>query len=190
MGKYSQQVQDNKTAAKAKASNVRVHFKNAVEVAAAIKGKSLERAQAYLQNVLQHKEAIPFTHFKGGRGRHAQAKNLKTPGSTVGWPKHAVKAVLDLLTNAKANADSKSLDAGNLVVTHVQANQAPKGRRRTYRAHGRINAYMSVPSHLEVIVKEKAAEGVEKNGDKAAPRLFKKKLAARFRVKEGGGVSA
>jgi hypothetical protein len=84
----------------------------AVEVAAAIRGMPLKRAQAYLDNVLEHKEAIPFQTFKGGRGRHAQAKNLRVPGSLVGWPKAAVKAVQNLLANATANAESKALDLG------------------------------------------------------------------------------
>lgn len=34
---------------------------------------------------------------------------------------------------------SKGLDVDHLVVDHLQVNQAPKTRRRTYRAHGRIN---------------------------------------------------
>lgn len=33
----------------------------------------------------------------------------------------------------------KGLDAENLIVSHAQTNRAPKQRRRTYRAHGRIN---------------------------------------------------
>jgi ribosomal protein L22 len=33
----------------------------------------------------------------------------------------------------------KGLDADHLVIDHFQVNQAPKTRRRTYRAHGRIN---------------------------------------------------
>lgn len=37
----------------------------------------------------------------------------------------------------------------------LQVNQAQKQRRRTYRAHGRINPYMCSPSHIELILKEK-----------------------------------
>merc|ERR1719248_512483 len=33
-----------------------------------------------------------------------------------------------------AHANTKQLDAENLVVSHVQINKAPNGRRRTYRA--------------------------------------------------------
>ena len=172
--------------ARAKGNNLRVHFKNVVEVAAAVRGKTLERAQAYLQNVLEHKEAIPVTNSKGGRGRHAQAKNLKAPGSLVFWPKNATKVVVDLLSNARANAEAKGLDVASLVVSHAQANQAPKGRRRTYRAHGRIGPYMSVPAHVELVLAPAPAAPVEKpEAAGATPRLFKKRLAARFYVQEG-----
>ena len=33
----------------------------------------------------------------------------------------------------------KGLDTENLYINHGQTNRAPKQRRRTYRAHGRIN---------------------------------------------------
>lgn len=66
-----------------------------------------------------------------------------------------MKHLLDILTNAESNAEVKSLDTENLYVTHIQVNQAQKGRRRTYRAHGRINAYMSNPCHVEVVLSEK-----------------------------------
>ena len=33
----------------------------------------------------------------------------------------------------------QGLDVDSLVVEHIQVNAAPKMRRRTYRAHGRIN---------------------------------------------------
>jgi ribosomal protein L22 len=33
----------------------------------------------------------------------------------------------------------KGLDVEALVVKHIQVNQAMKQRRRTYRAHGRVN---------------------------------------------------
>ena len=215
--------------AKAKGVDLRVHFKNVVEVAAAVRGMKLERAKAYLNNVLEKSEAIPIRVSKGGRGRHAQAKAFKTPGSLCFWPKNATRAVLDLLTNAEANAETKvrarsenprrldslctiplafaaaappiaptlpspeyhqGLDAEKLVVSHAQANQAPKGRRRTYRAHGRIGPYMSVPAHVELMLKETSDEKVPKAQPKGAvPRLFRKRLVARgLRVAEGGGA--
>lgn len=58
--------------------------------------------------------------------------------SKARWPVKSAQYILSLLKNAEANADTKGLDTGNLVVKRIQVNQAPKQRRRTYRAHGRV----------------------------------------------------
>jgi large subunit ribosomal protein L17e len=132
-----------------------VHFKNTCESAAAIRGMSLVKAKAYLEAVIDHKRCIPFLRFNGGVGRTAQAKN---EGNSIGqgrWPKKSCEFLLGLLRNAESNAELKGLEVDNLWVSHVQVNQAQRGRRRTYRAHGRINAYMSSPCHIELIVSEK-----------------------------------
>lgn len=36
-------------------------------------------------------------------------------------------------------AQVKGLDTENMYISHIQVNKAQKQRRRTYRAHGRIN---------------------------------------------------
>merc|ERR1712140_31100 len=63
--------------------------------------------------------------------------------------------LLQLLKNAESNAEYKGLDPDHLVIEHGQVNRAPKMRRRTYRAHGRINPYMSSPCHIEICLVEK-----------------------------------
>ena len=55
------------------------------------------------------------------------------------WPVKSATFLLDLLKNAEANAEVKGLDSASLTVSHIQVNQAPKQRRRTYRAHGRVS---------------------------------------------------
>ncbi len=40
---------------------------------------------------------------------------------------------------ANVSFQVQGLDVENLLVSHIQVNRAPKLRRRTYRAHGRIN---------------------------------------------------
>merc|ERR1711933_157749 len=150
MGRYAAEP-DNAT--KAKGSNLRVHFKNTREAAQAIKKMPLHRATTYLKNVMSKKEIIPFTRYMGGVGRHAQAK---VHGTSQGrWPKKSAEFLLHLLKNAESNAEYKGLDADHLVVDHIQVNRAPKMRRRTYRAHGRINPYMSSPCHIELCLVEK-----------------------------------
>lgn len=65
-------------------------------------------------------------------------------------------------------------------------NQAPKMRRRTYRAHGRINAYMSSPAHIEIMAEEKNQE-IVKEKEKEPLKLSKKRAAQLNKVKVGGG---
>ena len=135
-----------------------------------------------------HNSPLPrrFTKFTGGCGRHAQGKLRNAAGDKVRWPQKATKIVLDLLKNAEANAEMKGLDADELVVKHSQANRAQKQRRRTYRAHGRINPYMSSPAHIEIVLC-KAADPVKKAPEEAKPVKLSRKQSARLRIKAGGG---
>ncbi|MCO5581774.1 hypothetical protein L7F22_035663 [Adiantum nelumboides] len=86
--------------------------------------------ERYLEDVIAHKQTIPFRCFCGGVGQ---------------------------LKNAESNAETKSLDVDKLYVSHIQVNKAQKQRRRTYRARGRINPYMSSPYHIELVFAEKEA---------------------------------
>merc|ERR1719247_3829803 len=114
---------------------------------------TLRSAQSYLEDVCEKKQCIPFRKYKGCIGRTPQAKAFKM--SQGRWPVKSVKILLDLLRNAESNADFKNLDADNLTIQHIQVNAAQQGRRRTYRAHGRINPYQSSPCHVEMILQEK-----------------------------------
>lgn len=99
----------------------------------------LVKAERYLNDVIAHKQAVAFTRYNGGVGRHAQGHMVKAPGNQCRWPEAACKFFLVLLTNLKANGEAKGLNAKDLKISHVQVNHAPVMRRRTYRAHGRIS---------------------------------------------------
>merc|ERR1712091_773151 len=152
---YARTVENEAESCKAKGSNLRVHFKNTRETAQAIKGMMLRKAVAYLTHVVEHKEAIPFRRYCGGVGRTSQAKNAGSTNGQARWPKKSAKFMLNLLSNAEANAELKSLDMDKLKISHIQVNKAVQNRRRTYRAHGRINPYMSHPCHVELILSQK-----------------------------------
>lgn len=66
------------------------------------------------------------------------------------WPVKSAKFLLNLLKNAESNAAGNEIDTDGLVIRNIQVQQAPKTRRRTYRAHGRINPYQGHPCHIEV----------------------------------------
>ncbi|KAI4340643.1 hypothetical protein MLD38_025456 [Melastoma candidum] len=132
MVKYSREPENPTKSCKARGSDLRVHFKNTRETAFAIRKLPLAKAKRYLEDVLAHKQAIPFRRF----------------------------------CRAESNAEVKGLDVDTLYISHIQVNQAQKQRRRTYRAHGRINPYMSSPCHIKLILSEKE-EAVRKEPDAA-----------------------
>ncbi|KAG8695930.1 60S ribosomal protein L17 [Ceratobasidium sp. 394] len=115
--------------------------------------------------------------FSGGVGRASQAKEF---GATQGrWPEKSLKFILRLLKNAESNADAKNLDLEDLTIKNIVVQQAPKTRRRTYRAHGRINPYQGHPVHVEIIL---AADDVEVERNKEKDDVAKTPVGANRRV--------
>ncbi|KAG8919631.1 60S ribosomal protein L17 [Tulasnella sp. 419] len=167
--------------ARARGEYLRTHFKNMREVAAALTGLKLSKAYTYLANVQEHKQVIPFRRFAGGVGRASQAKQFK---ATQGrWPEKSCKFILRLLKNAESNADAKNIGLEELTIKNIVVNQAPKTRRRTYRAHGRINPYQGCPCHIEIILSA-ADEEVPRNKEKDAIVLsgLNRRQVARKRI--------
>ncbi|EEH15908.1 60S ribosomal protein L17 [Paracoccidioides brasiliensis Pb03] len=178
MVRYAAQSIQSTKSARSRGSYLRVSFKNTRETAQAINGWKLQRAVAYLENVMAHKEAVPMRRYAGSTGRCAQGKQFGV--SKARWPVKSAEFLLSLLKNAEANADTKGLDTSNLIVQHIQVNQAPKQRRRTYRAHGRINPYMSSPCHIELILTE-GSEEVQKPSTEIKARLSSRQRGAQIR---------
>jgi large subunit ribosomal protein L17e len=153
LAKYSQQqfIGDQRTKlGLSKGSFLRVHYKNTLETAALLNGMPLQKAFKILNDVQEHKACVPFRRHNGGIGRTAQAKEWK---ATQGrWPVKSAKFLRGLLKNAESNAVANELSPEDLVIRNIVVQQAPKTRRRTYRAHGRINPYQGHPCHIEIIL--------------------------------------
>ena len=155
----------------------------------------LTKAEDYLKDVLEHKRCIPYSRFDGSVGRTSAAIEF---GLTKGrYPEKSVKLMLNLLQNAKSNAEAKKLNIEKLAIKNVLVNQAAEGRRRTYRAHGSINAYCSSNCHVEIICEEikervkKEKKEEEKrtnfiNPSRHVRRLLAKQMAKKKYVKVGG----
>jgi large subunit ribosomal protein L17e len=162
-------------AAKCRVDDLRAHFKNTYETARALKGLKLKRAIKYLEDVLEHRDCIPYRRFTGHVGRTTQAK---LHGVTQGrFPEKSVRHVMQLLKNLQANAEAKGLDIERTSITHFVVQRAVQGRRRTYRAHGRIGPYLSSNCHIEFHATEKAATVKKAGEDKKSLRLTKKQAA-------------
>ena len=119
----------------------------------------LTKAEEYLKDVLEHKRCIPFSRYDHSVGRCSAAIQF---GLTKGrYPEKSVRIMLNLLKNAKANAETKKLNVEKVIIKNVLVNHATEGRRRTYRAHGSINAYCSSNCHVDIICEE-VKENVKK----------------------------
>mmetsp|Transcript_39837 Transcript_39837/g.115277 ORF Transcript_39837/g.115277 Transcript_39837/m.115277 type:complete len:186 (+) Transcript_39837:127-684(+) len=183
MVKYCTEPKNPTKSCKAMGVDLRVHYKNTYETGRAIKGMTLRTAQKYLQDVCEKKRCIPFRKYRGCIGRTPQAKEFKmTQGR---WPVKSCKVLLGLLKNAEANAEFKNLDTDGLMIEHIRVSEAQQGRRRTYRAHGRIGPYCNCPCHVEMILSV-PEETVEKPKEEAKPKKFTRKQLAKRRLMVGG----
>ncbi|KAI3882669.1 hypothetical protein MKX03_029007 [Papaver bracteatum] len=139
-------------------------IKNTRETTFSLRKMPLVKAKRYLEDVLAHKQFIPFRHFCSGVGRtfSSQEPSLKCTRTLV-------RQVFQV----------KGLDVDSPYISHIQVNQAHKQRRRTYRAHGRINPYMSSPCHIELTLSEKE-DAIRKEADtQLAPKKSKKSQVLR-----------
>jgi ribosomal protein L22 len=71
-------------AVKSRGTNLRIHYKQCREIAAAVRLMKVDAAIKYLRDVLDHKRIIPFLVHTGGLGRHAQASCVWLPWIS-GW---------------------------------------------------------------------------------------------------------
>ena len=97
MVKYSKEPEAGASikTAKARASDLRTSFKNMRETAMAVKNMPLNKARAYLNRVLEHKDVVPLRRFNGSAGRTPLTKQhgFSGPGR---FPEKSVKHLLDL----------------------------------------------------------------------------------------------
>ena len=150
----------------------------------------LNKAEEYLKDVWEHKRCIPFSRYDHSIGRCSAAIQF---GLTKGrYPEKSVRIMLNLLKNAKANAETKKLNIEKTIIKNVLVNHATEGRRRTYRAHGSINAYCSSNCHVDIICeelkepvkKEKKAEDKKENNLINPVRHIRRAIAKHLKTKK------
>lgn len=74
-------------------------------------------------------------------------------------PQRAARDVYKIVRSAIANAENNyGLDAGDLYVARIWADEAPKMKRWRPRAHGRTSPLLSRSSHVTVVVDERRTQ--------------------------------
>lgn len=144
---------DKKTA-RAVAKNAPLSVKYANEIISKIKGKPLQNAMRFLENVVSHKEFLPIKVYNNNVAhRKGEAKSGVKSGR---YPEKACKIVLGLLESVKANADYKGLDEEKLIIVHAFASYGYG--RMSHQSQGKIGGkpHRRHSTHFEVVVRETA----------------------------------
>jgi len=146
---YAGELAENQV--RASARDLRVSFKEMVELARELRGKSLEDARRVLEDVIALRRPIPFRRYKKEVGHRRQLQGWKAGR----YPVKAAKLVMKLLKSAEANAEQKGLDTERLFIRHIAAQQGPKLRRFFPRAYGRATSKVEQLVHVEVVLEER-----------------------------------
>jgi large subunit ribosomal protein L22 len=143
---YAYQAEDETKIARAMGYEMPISFKHAVEICNAIRGKKIEEAIDYLEEVAEMKRVVPFRNHK------KKVAHKRIDGWYAGrYPQKAAKHILKVLQNLDANAEYKGLDREDLVIVHAQAKKGRVLKRYMPRAYGRATPRFKVLTTVEFV---------------------------------------
>ncbi|NUB92500.1 50S ribosomal protein L22 [Haloterrigena sp. SYSU A558-1] len=146
---YSVDADPDETA-KAMLRERHMSHKHSKEVARAIKGRTVEDAQEYLQRVIDEEESVPFKSHNAGAGHRSDID-----GWDAGkYPEKVSGEFLDLLENVEANADHQGFDGASMEIVHVAAHKVGESVGRKPRAMGRASSWNTPEVDVEIVVSE------------------------------------
>ena len=147
--RYAYQYYDPKTDVRAAIRENTISHKHAREIGRTISGMSLERAQDYLNEVVNKTRAVPFRRYNNQVGHRSD------PGVMAGrYPVKAAGEILRLLANLESNAEFKGMDIDRIVLQNVTVHKGGITKRFMPRAMGRATPRNDARTHVEVVGRE------------------------------------
>ncbi len=132
-----------------------VSTKASIELCNAIRGKTVGRAKAILQGVIDIKTPIRFTRFTNGVGHRRGMASGR-------YPAKAATEILSLLESAESNAQFKGLNTSDLLIRHISAQKGANIWR-----YGRIRRRKTKNTHVEIVLVEGKKKEERKQAKKA-----------------------
>jgi len=133
----------NENMAKAYGRDLSISTKKSVEICRSIRGKKLEKAKRFLENVIKMESAVPMRRYNTDT---AHKKGIG-PGK---YPIKTAKGILMVLESAESNAQSKGLSTKDSIIFHIVAHKASRpwhfGRKRRQKMKR---------THIEIVLLEK-----------------------------------
>jgi large subunit ribosomal protein L22 len=132
-----------------------ISHKHAREVALAIRGKSIEDAREFLENVIARQIAVPYRRYNN---EVAHRSNIQDGFSAGRFPKKTSKEFLKLLDNLESNGEYIGMDLDRLKIVSAVVHKGTKLERFTPRAMGRSSPKIDTLVHVELVAQEVASE--------------------------------
>ncbi|WOF15513.1 50S ribosomal protein L22 [Methanoplanus sp. FWC-SCC4] len=136
--------------ARAKANELPISPKHAIEITRFIKGKTTKEAIAYLEDVVALKKAIPFKRFN----RNVAHKRGLDKWDAGRYPVKASSEFLKVLRSVEKNAEYIGLDTEKLEIFFATSNRGRRQRGIFPRAMGRATAKFAESANVEIMVRE------------------------------------
>lgn len=111
-------------------------------------GRFLRALQYSTKVEVLRKRRKMVAHARDLHDRNQRSTCLLTLALTLTLSPSPARTFCCAMSSSWLVVQSKALDVDGLYIVHVQCNRAPKQRRRTYRAHGRINREFTLPHTL------------------------------------------
>ncbi|MEK6977939.1 MAG: 50S ribosomal protein L22 [Candidatus Hydrothermarchaeota archaeon] len=148
---YPFEIEEEARVAKATGRELRVSPKFSFEICREIKGKNLEAAKRFLEDVMAMKRPVPLKRYKKGVA-HSRGLEKACAGR---YPVKAASKVLEVLQSAEANAEYKGLSKEKLYIKEMAVLKGRILRGSLARAFGRATPHNTPTSNIQVVLAEK-----------------------------------
>jgi large subunit ribosomal protein L22 len=144
--KYAQMDLDPDESAITMGKNLPISPKHAREICKALKGKGIEEAKEWLDEVIGMKIAVPFRKYR---------KKIGHRRGLVGWdagryPVKAAKEIRKVIESLENNITFKELNVPEMKITSIFAMRGRKIQGIFTRAQGRSTPKYQVLVHIQV----------------------------------------
>jgi large subunit ribosomal protein L22 len=145
---YTYQPEPGVTTARARGNEMPMSPKKTYEVLNAIRGLPVDRAETFLEDVVELRRAVPFRRYNQETAHHRGTG----PGR---FPKKVAKNVLQVLRNARENAEYEGLDTDALFVKVAASARGRIRKASMPRAHGRATNWNEQTTNVEIVLAER-----------------------------------
>jgi len=136
--------------ARAMIYEVHISPKHALEICRELKGMHINEAKSFLEDVVAMKKVVPFKRHKKDVS-HKRGLNKWYAGQ---YPKKAAAEILQLIANARSNAEYKGLDPERMRIKHIAIKKGRVISGMMPRAMGRATAKDTETVTVELVIEE------------------------------------